>query len=153
MFEPVPDGRGDGRVLRCRRRDHDVVDHERVAGLELSDIELGTLRHLVVVRDAIADVELEHRQRAVDEFDDALGAEDLQRGVLSCHHPVGGDDIVECSNVVAVEVRDQHAPEHPGQRSGRCHPHDDTAPGVEENVGVACFYKGGRGGPVGVRNR
>ena len=30
----------------------------------------------------MANVELEHRQRAVDEFDDALGAEDLQRGVL-----------------------------------------------------------------------
>ena len=153
VFEPVPDGRRDGRVLRCRRRDHDVVDHERVAGLEFSDIELGALRHLVVVGDAIADVELEHRQRAVDEFDDALGAEDLQRGVLLCHHPVGGDDIIECSNVIAVEVRDQHAPKHSGQRASCRHPHDNTAPSVEENVGVARFHKSGRGGPVGVGNR
>ena len=126
---------------RCGGDVH-VVDAERITGLQLGDLDLRAFREQVVVLDPVADVVLQGVDLALDESRRTDWTVDLQDLVLSGSNPVGGDHVVERTDVVAVQVRDQHTAKEVRQRSRGRHPHHDTSTGVDQDVRVTRLREG-----------
>ena len=136
-----------------RSRDVDVTDAELVAGPQLGDLDLGTLHQRVVVLNPVPDVVFQRVELTFDEPSDAHRPEDLQRHDLTRSDPMRGDHVVERTDVIAVQMRDQHASQQ-GRVRPRCrHPHHDTSTRVDQDMRVTRLDECRRAGAVGVGQR
>ena len=93
----------------------------------------------------------QHGQRTVHHLLRAGWPGHIEPARLAAHDPVGGDDVVEVADVVAVQVGEKHSFEHDREDAGRHESHADAAPGIDQELPGACADEGGGAGPVGIR--
>ena len=75
---------------------------------------------------------------------------DVEPAGLAAHDPVGGDDVVQVADVVAVQVGEKHPFEHDREHAGRHEAHADAAPGIDQELPGAGPDQGGGAGAVGI---
>jgi hypothetical protein len=153
VVDPVADGGVHGLVVGRRRGHADVAQREHHAVGHLVHHRVGAPVEVLVVREAVADVLLEHGLGGPHH---ALGpdrAVDGERVRDEGGDPAGGDDVVEVGDVVAVQVGEQQRLQGPGGAGRRRRPQQHAPAAVHQQVAGRGAHQRRGPGPVRVGQR
>ena len=126
-----------------------VVEHQAVVGL--LDLHSWRLFQIIVVVDAVADVEGQHGQGGLHEPLGADRAYDGQRGSRKPGYPPGGDQVVDVGDMVTVQVGEQQAVDHRWADACAGQAHQGSPTTVHQESPSVDQDQLGRAGPERIR--
>jgi hypothetical protein len=154
VFDAESDGRRDGPVIRRRHPDrHPVaVPHHTVGAL--MNLHRRWRGQVGVMRDPVADIEVERLERGVDHLGRARRPDDRQgrRVRVERGHPSGDDHVAQVGDVIAVQVRQQQRGQRVRAGASCRHALLHAAAAVDQKCLPAGPHEGGRPRSSGVGN-
>ena len=150
LLDPEADGRADRGVIGGRGGDPDRSVLQHGAPLALDHLGGRPPLQIVVVRQAVADVELQHGLGGLQERRRADRSVDGKRLRLERRDPARSEDVVEIGGVIAVQVGQKEPAQRPRGRPGGGGTHQHATPAVEEQVAGRGTHQRRRPGALGM---
>ena len=153
MSDAVANRRGDRAVIGAVDLDRDARKLDHVARFDLGDHNNWPFVEVLVMGEAIALVRGEHGHHSVHHALGARWPDHHQRCRAGRHHPVRRHDVAEVTDVVAVEMGEQHRAEADRKDAGGGESQHDPASAVEQQGGPTAAQQGRWARPVRTRQR
>ena len=80
----------------------------------LGHIDLRFPREIAMMREAVLDIGTQHGSQSVHDLTGTGRPEDTQRLRNRTHHPLRRDYVVQVTDVIAVQMREEYRVEHDG---------------------------------------